>query len=392
MLPNTAGIQHIFVLMLENRSFDHMLGFSGITGVDAETGAATAINGLKGAESNSFNGKPYAISRGASNIMPHDPAHEFADVLLQLGGPGATYSSGGAYPAIQNDGFVQSYGNHFGGEPANNPGDVMRCYDTANQLPVLQALAQEFVVCDNWHASMPGPTWPNRMFVHAASSNGLDHSPSTAEIVLWEGLQGFSFKNGTIFDALQKAGIPRRLYAGDDFPLVSALKGITLGDIRHYSQFASDLAGSVYDFNYVFIEPNYDVLNDYKNGDSQHPLGDVTQGEALIKLTYEAIRNSPLWESSLLVIVWDEHGGFYDGGAPPAPAVAPGDTAPGSEHNQTGFTFEQYGARVPAIVISPRIPKNLIDHRLYDHSSIPATVEALCGLKPLTARDAAANS
>ena len=147
-----------------------MPGFSGITGVDAETGAATAINGLKGAESNSFNGKPYAISRGASNIMPHDPAHEFADVLLQLGGPGATYSSGGAYPAIQNDGFVQSYGNHFGGEPANNPGDVMRCYDTANQLPVLQALAQEFVVCDNWHASMPGPTWPNRMFVHAASS------------------------------------------------------------------------------------------------------------------------------------------------------------------------------------------------------------------------------
>jgi len=391
MLNNTVGIQHIFVLMLENRSFDHMLGFSGIAGTDAVTGAPTGIDGLKGTESNSLNGKPYSVSRGASNIMPHDPAHEFADVVVQLCGPGATYH-GGPYPAIQNSGFVQSYASHFGSEPANHPGDVMNCYDTAKELPVLQALAQEFVVCDNWRASMPGPTWPNRLFVHAASSGGLDHSPSVAEIVLWESLQGFGFKNGTIFDAFQKAGIPRRLYAGDDFPLVSALKGITLGDIRHYSQFASDLNGPTYDYNYVLIEPSYDALNDYKNGDSQHPLGDVTQGEALIKLTYEAIRNSPLWENSLLVIVWDEHGGFYDGGAPPAPAVAPGDTAPGSEHNQTGFTFEQYGARVPAIVISPRIPKNLIDHRLYDHSSIPATVEALCGLKPLTARDAAANS
>jgi len=387
MLNNTAGIQHIFVLMLENRSFDHMLGFSGIMGRDAETGAATAISGLKGTETNSFNGKPYGVSRGASNVMPHDPAHEFPDVLLQLCGPGASYLSGGAYPAIQNSGFAQSYGNHY-----TNPGDVMSCYDTAKQLPALQALAQEFVVCDNWHASMPGPTWPNRLFVHAASSGGLDHSPSVAEIVLWESLQGFSFKNGTIFDALQKAGIPRRLYAGDDFPLVSALKGISLSDIRHFSQFASGLSGASYDYNYVLIEPSYDALNDYKNGDSQHPLGDVTQGEVLIKATYEAIRNSPLWDSSLLVIVWDEHGGFYDGGAFPSQAVAPGDTAPGSEHNQTGFTFQQYGARVPAVVISPRIPKNLIDHRLYDHSSIPATIEALCGLKPLTARDAAANS
>jgi phospholipase C len=95
-------------------------------------------------------------------------------------------------------------------------------------------------------------------------------------------------------------------------------------------------------------------------------------------------------EKSLVVIVWDEHGGFYDGGPVPA-AVAPGDSAPGAEHNQSGFTFERYGARVPAIVISPRIPRNLIDHRLYDHSTIPATIETLFGLKPLTARDAAAN-
>lgn len=352
MSNNTSGIQHVFVLMLENRSFDHMLGFSGITGTDAETGVNTAIKGLTGTETNSFNGKSYSVSRGASNTMPHDPAHEFPDVVTQLCG-GVTYPPGGAYPAIQNTGFAENYGTHFGGEPANDPGAVMKCYDTAMRLPVLQALAREFVVCDNWHASLPGPTWPNRMFVHAASSSGLDHSPSVAEIVLWESLQGFSFKNGTIFDALQKAGIPRRLYAGDDFPLVAALKGISLSDIRHYSQFASDLTGTAYNYNYVFIEPSYDVLNDYKNGDSQHPLGDVTQGEALIKATYEAIRNSKFWDNSLLIIVWDEHGGFYDGGTFPAQAVAPGDTTPDSEHNQAHFTFQQYGVRVPAIIVSP---------------------------------------
>lgn len=207
-IDNASGIQHVFVLMLENRSFDHMLGFSGIRGTDAETGTPTEIKGLKGTETNSFNGKTYRASRGASNIMPHDPSHEFPDVLLQLCGPGVKYAAGGAYPAIQNSGFVECYANHFGSEPANDPGAVMKCYDTATQLPVLQALAREFVVCDNWHASMPGPTWPNRMFVHAASSGGLDHSPSVEEIVLWETLEGFSFQNGTIFDAFQKSRNP----------------------------------------------------------------------------------------------------------------------------------------------------------------------------------------
>jgi phospholipase C len=90
-----------------------------------------------------------------------------------------------------------------------------------------------------------------------------------------------------------------------------------------------------------------------------------------------------------LIITWDEHGGFYDHAIPPG-AVAPGDTAPQDKHNQFGFTFEQYGPRVPAIVISPMVPKNVIDHRLYDHASIPATIEAFFGVKPLTQRDAKA--
>jgi phospholipase C len=379
-------IQHLFVLMLENRAFDHMLGFAGITGKDAETGAWTQINGLKGDETNSFNGQTYQVKRGADNQMPIDPGHEFTDVLEQLCGQGSTYPSGGKYPAINNSGFAACYGAKG---PNADPAELMKCF-APEQLPVLVALAKEFAICDNWHASMPGPTWPNRMFVHAASSGGLDHSPSTGEIVEWETIGGFDFKAGTIFDALHAKGVPRRLYGGDDFPMVAALKRISLFDIRHYSNFENDLSQATYPYNYIFIEPSYDVLNEYRNSTSQHPLTDITLGEGLIKETYEAIRNSSHWTSSVLVITWDEHGGFYDHALPPA-AVAPGDTVPGGQHSRFGFTFEQYGPRVPAIVVSPFCAKNVIDHRLYDHASIPATIESLFGISPLTQRDKNAN-
>jgi len=175
-------IEHVFVLMLENRAFDHLLGFSGITGQDAANSGSTGINGLTGSEANTFNGRAYSVSGGADDVMPVDPEHEFTNVLEQLCGPGATYPAGGAYPAINNTGFVASYVASGG---AADPGEVMKCF-APEQLPILTALAQEFAVCDNWYASMPGPTWPNRMFVHAASSGGLDHSPTTEEIVEWE--------------------------------------------------------------------------------------------------------------------------------------------------------------------------------------------------------------
>jgi phospholipase C len=121
-------------------------------------------------------------------------------------------------------------------------------------------------------------------------------------------------------------------------------------------------------------------------------LDDVTSGERLIKQTYEALRKSPLWTNSLLILTWDEHGGFYDHVTPPK-AVAPGDkTVTAGNLNKYGFSFEQYGVRVPAIIVSPFIPKNTIDHRLYDHSSVPATIEKLFGFAPLTKRDAQANN
>jgi phospholipase C len=386
---------NVFVLMLENRSFDHMLGFSGLTGTDAVNGQPTMLRGLTGSESNSYGGTRFPVTAGADEAMPLDPGHEFPDVLEQLAGTGASYVSG-RYPPINNSGFVSDYVDsrtHGEGGATTNFGEIMKCFAAA-QLPVLNALAREFAVCDSWHCAIPGPTWPNRLFACAASSNGLDHSPTTAEILTWESLDGVTFEHGSLFDALRKKSDSGwRIFSGDYFPMAAALKGVTLDDISHFDDFAAQVSKPEYPWLYTWIEPNYgDVAaGTFKGGNSQHPRDGVSPGEALIKATYEAIRNSPHWETSLLIVTWDEHGGFYDH-VPPPPAIAPGDTQTESKYNQFGFTFDQYGVRVPAVIVSPRIPRNTIDHRLYDHSSLVATVAAAFDLQSLTARDAAANN
>jgi phospholipase C len=333
LLSRYLDHMYVFVLMLENRSFDQMLGFSGITGIDAATGQPTRIDGLTGAESNNFEGKTYVVRQPAGYAAPVDPGHEFPAVLTQLCGQGATYSPG-AYPRIINSGFVASYATS-GGQA--DPGEIMRCYGP-EQLPVLNALAREFAVCDRWFAPMPGPTWPNRFFVHAASAAGLDHSPTTAEIILWESLSGLSFSHGTIFDRMNASKVSWRLYAGDAFPMVAALKGIQLTKVHPFRNFPNDVADPRYAASYTFIEPSYNVLSDYKCSTSQHPLDDVTRGESLIKCVYETLRSSPLWSDTLLILTWDEHGGFYDHVAPPR-ATAPADTAPNPHLSQYGFHF-----------------------------------------------------
>jgi phospholipase C len=396
--PNPLqNITHVFVLMLENRSFDHMLGFSGITGMDAETRQPTKLRGLQGTEFNVYQQVNYPVKQPADFVMPVDPPHEFPDTVEQLCGPNVTYTPGAPYPPINNSGFVKNYittKTPHEGHPHDTYGEVMKCY-RPSQLPVLNALAKEFAVCDNWFSSMPGPTWPNRFFVHAASSGGLDHTPTTHEIAGWQTAHGFAFQNGTIFNRLNRNW---RLYRGDtfitdSFPNVSALKGIEFWDAYPYRNFAKDIAAN-YSPRYTFIEPSYgNVLNNsYRGGNSQHPLDDVTSGEKLIKDTYETIRKSPIWNSSLLIITWDEHGGFYDHVAPPKAVKAGDATVTPGNMNKYGFSFDQLGVRVPAVIVSPYMAQNVIDHRLYEHASIPATLEKLFGLAPLTKRDAQANN
>lgn len=356
----------VFVLMLENRSFDHMFGFAGLRGVDQDGNDTTADG-----QAPSAGVAPFAV--------PADPPHEFDDVLMQLTNQG-TYTA--PYPAIDNAGFEKAFADEL---PDADSKLVLQGYKP-EQLPVLHQLAAEFAICDRWFSSLPGPTWPNRMFIHGASSGGLDHSPSNEEIVDWE-FSNYRLPKGNVFEKLDEKGVPYRIYSGDDFPMIGALKHINLLWTHHVKDLAADLQKPDFAPRYVFIEPSYAILNDYRASSCMHPLADVRDGEALVKQVYEAIRNSPFWEESVLIITWDEHGGFYDH-VPPPSAIAPGDEPPFSKYNDNQFTFEQLGVRVPALVISPHVVKGTIDHRQYDHSSIPKALGGVLGFGPLTKRDA----
>lgn len=401
-------IEHVFVLVLENQSFDHMLGFSNITGTDAVSGNATSINGLDPSIHKNINpvsDDEVPVTFPSDFFVEEedrDPAHEFQNTITQLCGKNLNGDlkiypdpNTGGYPDINNSGFIADYVD----KESANPEKIMECY-APEQLPIMNTLAREFAVCDNWFSSMPGPTFPNRFFIHAATSGGLDDSPSSLDIASSVTVDGFRFENGNIFDALDGRCIKWEIFEGDEFPVSFALAGMNLnalqGRFTDFHHFEDSVNDAGFDKKFIFIEPKYGKHEfspfgpgDFKCGNSMHPLDDVTRGEKLIKKVYETIRNSPHWEKSMLVITLDEHGGFYDHVAPPS-AIPPGDlVSEGMVHNH--FAFDQLGVRVPTIIVSPLIKKGVIDHTCYDHTSLLATIERLMGLSNLTERDKAAN-
>jgi phospholipase C len=408
-----SEIKHLFVLVLENRSFDHIFGLSNLTGTDIVTGEMTAVEGIPSVIPTELDSKgtAYGIVPIASSppfVLKGDIGHELRNVKRQLCGKACTadlayadapYS--GNDNEIDNRGFVldlelsiegakslfeQQLGQQIDAKYFGAVNDAMHCF-TPSALPVLTALAKEFLVCDNWFSSVPGPTFPNRMFIHAATSDGITYSPGGSELGV-NVFTGFEFQNGHIFDRLDEKGLAWYVYVGDKlFNQTVVMDGIFPTDLSDRDDLAEDLADPDFDGAYVFIEPNYDPMNNYVDGNSMHPLNDPARAEALVKEVYETIRNSPCWEHSVLVITFDEHGGFFDHVRPPR-GVAPGDAA---EHEpEQSFDFTRLGVRVPAIIVSPLIPKNMIDHTQYDHNSILATLSDRFGTNTLTKRDAAA--
>jgi phospholipase C len=357
------NIQHLVVLMLENRAFDHMLGFL--------KNSNPNIDGLTGTEwnpSNPLNPTDHiTVSPTAEFVLDPDPGHSLPDTNTQL------FSSLSGPPPVgaSNAGFIWDYSQQH---PAPvDPTIIMKCFDPA-KLPVLTTLAQEFAVCDAWFSSVPGPTWPNRFFAHAATSKGFITNS-----------QFNNYDMPTIFESLAAQGLTWRDYY-HDFSQTWSLQRLQTPanriNFKSFGRFKSDAQNGTLP-NYAFIEPKY--FSFFGQANDQHPPHDMRAGEKLIARVYEALRHSPQWPNTMLVVTYDEHGGTYDHVLPPA-ATPP-------DANTSQFAFDRYGVRVPAVIVSPFVPAGTVLHDLFDHTSIPATLAGLFTLPAfLTARDAAANT
>jgi phospholipase C len=368
-------IEHLVVLMLENRSFDHLLGF-----LKREN---SAINGLTGNETNppaAENRPDVRVSDVAGDVddLDPDPNHDFDDVTEQIFGvPDAT-------GPVTMSGFVRNYAS-VSGSNAIHGENIMRCFKSQT-LPILTTLALQYGVCDRWFSSVPSSTIPNRMFVHGASSAGsVTQDAIEAPFLLHTIFE--SFGPNTIYSY--------RIYtSGASILMANKYLLQSQGKFADYSQFESDaLDGNLP--AYTFIEPTYDDDDNGNFANSQHPDFPVDRGEQLIANVYNILTKSPGWKSTLLLILYDEHGGIYDHVAPPAVTPKPENAhlpvqPSGPPYN---FDFTRLGVRVPAVFISPCIPAGtIINDQDYEHSSVVATVRKLfCpGTNPLTWREAQA--
>jgi phospholipase C len=405
--PLPQGIRHIVVLMLENRSFDHLLGNlpsvagpAGWSNTDPRDGSKVPVT------FDADFASPALPDPSNSSKMIGDPHHDFISVNRQLfevdaPGPGARVTCGGFIAAGRQSGDPEA--DHIARE-------VMRCFDTPSQLQTFAHLAEHFCVCDHWFSSVPGPTWPNRLFAHAATGFGfVDNGPRL-------------YSGPTIYDRLDHAGVDWAIYY-HDIP-----QSVCLHELRERrDRLGRKCTRPVEDFfkdvrkhgtgspatqtlpSYVFIEPGYfapgkdlrsrlrefftwlghllhlPVQPSKKQANDQHAPHDVRLGEHLIADVYDALRaNEVVWQHCLFIVLHDEHGGLFDHETPPD-AVKP-DRFPTS-----GFGFDRLGLRVPAILVSPYVERDT-DPTQYEHVSIVRTVrEHFCpGAKPLNARDAAA--
>ncbi|MBV8195360.1 MAG: alkaline phosphatase family protein [Candidatus Dormibacteraeota bacterium] len=357
-LPPTgsgAPFDHVVVLMMENRSFDHFLGWL--------PGANGAQAGLTFKDTNGGSHATYNLAPDYQGCAFADPNHSWQGGDIQL--------DGGAM-----DGFLltQPIGDTF---PIG--------YYTEDTVGVLGTLVQNFATSDQYHCALLSATYPNRFYQHSAQTDRDSTSTSTQT-------GGSTSSLPAIWDQLTPLGAsgvtttPTGRYYSTDLPF-TALWGTKYADYTYdFATFLSDCeAGNLP--NVAFVDPEFEPEAQGLSRDD-HPHADVRAGEFFIQTVYNAVRNSPNWSRTVLVINYDEWGGFFDHVAPPHVI----------DHNQlagTGMDCTQLGFRVPNCVVSPLAPKGLILHDgngPFEHTSVLKMIEWRFGLNPLTARDANARN
>ncbi len=368
-----GDIDHIVVLMLENRSFDHMLGYLSLP-VDAGGRGRIEVDGLRGPGQNfnSYQGRPVPIHHLAETQFKgeaEDPDHSGHSVDEQLANHGSGF--------VENFARISRARAAQLGVPVPNPDLVMGYYD-GDDLPVYDHLASEYCVVDRWFSSVPGATWPNRLYAVTGRAAGSrdDVSPPIYALpsfvryldehsVTWG---WYSFDPATL-----RAIDPKyRLSWHSHFSFVDSRKLSTaeraIGELTNEDRsFLDDVANGELPA-VSWIDPQFKdlrVLGPDSNDD--HPPSDVLAGQDLVLTIYHALSSSPSWDKTLLVIAYDEHGGFYDHVDPPA-AV---DDSP---------DFQRLGVRVPAFIVSPLAPRGASSKQLlgedvhFDHTSIIKTI------------------
>jgi phospholipase C len=351
------NLKHIVVLMMENRSFDHMLG--SLKAVDGRIDGVT--NQMSNPDTNGNPVTPQPSAEFQGQLDP-DPDHHFPAVDLQIfnGDPNRTATM---------QGFVKSYFNQR--RDVAHSQKIMY-YFVQKDLPVLTTLALQFAVFNRWFASIPGPTICNRAFAHYGTSFGrVDMNP-------FDVIEPFK----SIYTRLIKA-TPKhtaKVYYYDTTSSTMEVANLLQNQpelFGTYNQFLSDCDKGLLP-DYSFVEPNY---NDHETdsgeevASDQHPDHDVQAGELLIAEVYMRIKRNPkMWASTALLVVYDEHGGIYDHVVPPACTQDQFTASANSTGTGMEFKFDRLGVRVPAILISPWVPKATVVNRTFDHASIPATV------------------
>eukprot|EP01059_Diplonema_ambulator_P000654 TRINITY_DN1053_c0_g1_i4.p1 TRINITY_DN1053_c0_g1~~TRINITY_DN1053_c0_g1_i4.p1 ORF type:complete len:487 (+),score=169.97 TRINITY_DN1053_c0_g1_i4:205-1665(+) len=354
-------IKHVVVLMEENRSFDHMLGWYN----------KTKVNGLTGNEYNLYNlsdpnGPRVTVGKTAPYRAPFDPNHNTPPTTYKIYGEGSSPSM---------DGFA-AY--EYTVMKHADPSSVMNMF-TPPALPIMSTLAEEFAVFDRLFCSHPGPTTPNRLFQLMGTSKGCTETGAYDR----NSTTGL-YPGKTIFDSFEEANHTWNFYY-QDYPWEATVIEKLAFSPDHLKTWETFLThakeGTLPTFS--FLNPRW-LITGLIGSNDQHPDHDVRMGEALYKEVYEALRNGKAWNETLFVLTYDEHGGFYDHVPPPEGVPAPDD----STSFPDSFDFTRLGVRIPTLLVSPWIKKGTVIPKAqgptpnseYDLTSLLSTMKNMFGL------------
>lgn len=330
-------IKHIVVLMMENRSFDHLLGW-----LPNSNGRQSGLTYL---DKNGVPQSTYPLAPDMTGCGHNDPDHSYDGARLEV--------DNGLM-----DGFLK---------PASSDNYAIGYY-TENDFKFLPKFARSFTVCDQYFPSILGPTFPNRIFQLSGQTDRLDDSVTLCTLP-------------TIFDNLAAAGVSGKYYYSN-LPFL-AMWGTKYKSIAEtYDQFLSDCAAGTLPA-VSFVDPSYTLLFNF--GNDNHPHSDMRNGDAFLAQTFHAVATSPNWANTVFVMNYDEWGGFFDTVAPPR-ALAPNNVDPDLVDGKALL-----GCRCPCIIASPWTygdPVNpSVNHTVFDHTSVLKMIESVFGVAPLAARE-----